>query len=413
MRSSLSLWIALGTVAAASQSVALGAVACPFCDTVAQTFTEEIMATDVVVVAELIQPPPPPKEDSGDRFSSDISKARFRVLEIVRGETLVKEGDSLETIYFGSAKKGSTFLVLGVDPPQVQWSTPMPLSARGRQYVKQILALPQTGTDRLLFFQKYLEDAEEMLARDAYDEFARAPYDDIRAIKDRMDHTQLVAWIKDTEIPPSRRRLYLTMLGVNGDKNDLPMLEKLMRASDQRQKAGLDALVACYLTLAGEDGMPLVEELFLKNADAEYSDTYSAIMALRFHATEGDRIPRERILHGLHLMLERPQLADLIIPDLARMEDWSQLPRLVELFKKADAKSSWVRVPVINYVRACPKPEAKKVLAELEKIDPEAMQRARTFFPFSPSDQQDDGDEKPAEKEGDGKGGITSDNESA
>ena len=32
-------------------------------------------------------------------------------------------------------------------------------------------------------------------------------------------------------------------------------------------------------------------------------------------------------------MLDRPQLADLVIPDLARWEDWSVMDRLVELFK--------------------------------------------------------------------------------
>jgi hypothetical protein len=126
----------------------------------------------------------------------------------------------------------------------------------------------------------------------------------------------------------------------------------------------------------------VIEELYLKNTEAEYADTYAAIMALRFHGSETDVIPRERVLAGLRHMLDRPQLADLVIPDLARWEDWSQIERLVKLFKEADEKSSWVRVPVINYLRACPKPEAKSFIKELEKIDPDAVQRANAFFPF-------------------------------
>ena len=81
-------------------------------------------------------------------------------------------------------------------------------------------------------------------------------------------------------------------------------------------------------------------------------------------------------------MLDRPQLADLVIPDLAKWEDWSQMARLVSLFKDADEKSSWVRVPVINYLRACPLPKSKEHIKELEKVDPAAVKRARTFFPF-------------------------------
>jgi len=72
----------------------------------------------------------------------------------------------------------------------------------------------------------------------------------------------------------------------------------------------------------------------------------------------------------------------LVIPDLARWEDWSQIDRMAKLFKEADDNSSWVRVPVVNYLRACPLPEAKTTLAELEKIDPKAVKRAATFFPI-------------------------------
>ncbi len=175
-----------------------------------------------------------------------------------------------------------------------------------------------------------------------------------------MNHDKLVEWIKSPKIPVSRRRLYLTMLGVCGTQDDMPMLEEMIKSKDRQTKGALDALVAAYLTLKGPDGMPLVEDLFLKNKDAEYTDTYATIMALRFHGTEEKIIPRDRLLEGLRLMLDRPQLADLVIPDLARWEDWSVMDRLVELFKNSDDESSWVRVPVVNYLRACPLPEAKE-----------------------------------------------------
>ena len=80
-------------------------------------------------------------------------------------------------------------------------------------------------------------------------------------------------------------------------------------------------------------------------------------------------------------MLKRPQLADLVIPDLARWEDWSCMDQLVDLFKNADDKSSWVKVPVVNYLRACPLPKAKDHIKELEILDPESVKRALNFFP--------------------------------
>ena len=83
----------------------------------------------------------------------------------------------------------------------------------------------------------------------------------------------------------------------------------------------------------------------------------------------------------MRLILDRAELADLVIPDLARWEDWTQIDKLSELFKSADEKSSWVRVPVINYLRACPLTAAETRLAELKQIDPAAFKRATSFFP--------------------------------
>jgi hypothetical protein len=226
-----------------------------------------------------------------------------------------------------------------------------------------------------------LEDSDQILARDAYDEFARAPYSEVQGLRERMNHGQLLAWIKNPDVPLNRRRLYMVMLSVCGGPDDLPTLEQMLRSEDKKSRAGLDAMLGCYLMLAGPEGMGLVEDLFLKNTKAEYADTYAAIMALRFHGTETDRVPRQRILQGFHLLLDRPEVADLIIPDMIRWEDWSQVERLVKLFKEADKKSNWVRVPIINYLRKCPRPEAKEPLAELAKMDPEAFKRAETFFP--------------------------------
>jgi hypothetical protein len=39
-------------------------------------------------------------------------------------------------------------------------------------------------------------------------------------------------------------------------------------------------------------------------------------------------------------------------------------------------------MPVVNYVRACPLPEAQEKLKKLEEIDPAAVKRAKTFFPI-------------------------------
>lgn len=374
----LGCWLAL----VGATSVAL---ACPFCSAVSQTFSQEMETMDVVVIAKLTKLPPEPDPDAPSDVGSDLAKAQFQVVEILKGDKLVDAKQPVETLYFGEGSLGKEFLIMAVretpESTKLQWTTPLLLSDRAKEYLHKLPSLPKAGADRLAFFQQYLEDKDESLARDSYDEFANAPYDAVKQLKDKMNREQLVAWIKNEDVPASRRRLYLTMLGVCGGKEDVAMLEEMLRSADRKAKAGLDAMIGCYLTLTGAEGVPLIEELYLANADAEYADTYSAIMAMRFHGTEGGVIPKERVIKAVRHMLSRPQLADLVIPDLARWQDWDSMDQLVELFKTADEKSSWVRVPVINYLRACPLPKAKEYLAELEKIDPAAIKRANMFFP--------------------------------
>ncbi|MBC7816020.1 MAG: hypothetical protein IAG10_03880, partial [Planctomycetaceae bacterium] len=274
------------------------AAACPFCSAVAKTFSEEIDTVDVAVFAKLTEAPKKaPEQDDNAPYdlAAPTAKAKFEVVQILKGENHVKAGSQIEVLYFGDRPVGSHFLVLGVEPPVLTWATPIETSDRAREYINLVMKLPKEGADRLAFFLTYLEDKEEMLTRDAYDEFAKAPYADVKAIKDRIDHDQLVAWLWNPQVPASRKRLYMTLLGVCGGENDLLMLETILKSDVREVKAGLDATIACYLTLKGPEGMPLVEEMFLKNKEAEYTDTYAAIMALRFHGQENQIIPKERI----------------------------------------------------------------------------------------------------------------------
>lgn len=362
------------------------AVCCPFCTTQGQTFTEEMESMDAVAIVRLIAPPSAVETANP---ADAVSKAKFEVIEALKGAPYAPPKSKLEALYYGSAEVGREFLIMGVlegedANSQIVWSTPIGVSSRSREYLTKLHELPKSGAERLDFFQKHLEDKEEILARDAFDEFAKAPYEEVKALKPKMDHDQLLKWIKDVDIPSSRRRLYLTMLGVCGSDKDLPLLEEMLKSDERQYKSGLDALIGCYLTLKGPEGMPLIEDLFLKNKKSEYPDTYAAIMALRFHGTEADVIPVKRVVEALRHILDRPQIADLVIPDLARWEDWDSLDRLVELYRNADEKSIFVRPPVVMFVRACPLPEAKEKLKELEKIDPAAVKRANTFFPFGP-----------------------------
>ncbi|MFN4907113.1 MAG: hypothetical protein ACK6AO_10765 [Planctomycetota bacterium] len=369
--------------------------ACPFCSAASQTLRQESLSMDAVAIASLV---------TDGRVDID-GNATFVVERVLRGESLLEKGQKVEANYFGPGKTQKKFLLLGVDPRNLVWSSPLPLSADAEKYIEQIQKLPEDPIARLDFYQKHFEHPDSLLARDSYDEFALAPYEDVKKLESKMDREQLMDWIRDPAISPDRKRLYYTMLGICGTPADAVEFESMIRSSDPDKRAGLDALIAAYLMLKGADGLKLIDEQFLANRKASYPDVYASVMALRFHGTESQVIPKESILGSMRNLLAAPDLADLVIPDLARWGDWTQIDRLCELFKSANDDNSWVRVPVVNYLRACPLPEAKERLAELEKIDPKAVKRASTFFPIpAPATDKKDSpkDAVPAPKPGQG-----------
>ena len=347
------------------------AQSCPFCSAAAPPFRQELAVMDAVAIAT-------PAENVPQR-DPDTSEVRMKIVRVLRGGDLIRVGQEVVAPHYGDLSAGKRFLISGVDPPNLLWSS-LPVSKRAEDYLTKVLKLGDDPVEQLKFFYGHLDDAEQMLERDAYDEFALAPYPVIKKLKPHLNREQLIEWISEPEVATSRKRLYLTLLGVCGGEQDLPALEAMLRSSQKSTRAGLDALVGCYLTLAGEKGLPLVNEQLLANKKSPYADTYAAIMAIRFHGTEGDVIPRSALVESLHLVLDREDLADLVIPDLARWGDWSQIDRLFQMFIDADEDNNWVRVPVINYLRACPLDKAKEAIKKLEEIDPESVRRANSFF---------------------------------
>ncbi len=185
--------------------------ACPFCTAVSQTLRQEMASMDAVVIAEAT---------ADSKRDEETGEVPLRVVKVLKGTDYIQPGAIVKSVYYGSVEVGRKFMLSGVEPKNLMWSSPLPVDERAEEYLSKIMELPDDALERLRFFQGYLQDEATMLARDAYDEFASAPYDVIEKLKDEMNHDQLVDWIKDPEMPADRRRLFLVMLGVCGSEKD-------------------------------------------------------------------------------------------------------------------------------------------------------------------------------------------------
>ncbi|MCA9133967.1 MAG: hypothetical protein KDA45_12460, partial [Planctomycetales bacterium] len=129
------------------------ALACPFCSAVSQTLSEEMAAMDTAAIARIV---------AGSETDSD---AEFEILAVIRGESLVRPQQKLRVSYFGKSKPDQHFLLMGVDPPDLLWSSPLPVSQVAIDYVQALAKLPKEPLPRMTFFLDYLEHPEAMLAR--------------------------------------------------------------------------------------------------------------------------------------------------------------------------------------------------------------------------------------------------------
>lgn len=374
--------------------------ACPFCDAPQLTMAEMIDQSDHLLLGEWVEGTRPTSESAGS--------VDFRIVAVGRSQDdLLKVDQTLTLPFYVTGEAGEQFALMGPGTDYLNWQPPTKVSEESWEYIRQCPAPekdPDRRIERLGWFLQYLEHSELLVSNDAYGEFAAAPYKTIRPLKDQMPRENLRKWIVDSETPVTRIALYGMMLGLCGTKDDAAILEKKIMTIDSDFRLGLEGIMSGYLMLTGEEGLKRLEETKINqqtyiDADGNeqklpFSETYAVVNTLRFMKKyEPERIPFERLAASMHLLLDRPDLCDLIIADLARWKDWSVQDRLMKMFDEEPYQIPSIKRAIVRYMLACEKagkkdPEqyaqvaaiASKNLELLEEKDARIFRDAKRFF---------------------------------
>ena len=70
-------------------------LACPFCAAVGLTFSQEIKQSEAAVIARLVEPPP--ASALGPNAEGPLPQAQFEVLDVLKGENLLRSTNLLDT----------------------------------------------------------------------------------------------------------------------------------------------------------------------------------------------------------------------------------------------------------------------------------------------------------------------------
>ena len=80
---------------------------------------------------------------------SSLPEATFEVVQVLKGEEHLEGATTIKSVYFGSGPLGKQFLLLALDAPALEWSRPIEVSDRARDYLSLVMDLPQDDTKRL------------------------------------------------------------------------------------------------------------------------------------------------------------------------------------------------------------------------------------------------------------------------
>jgi hypothetical protein len=386
---------------------------CPLCEALSSTLRDDLQAASAALIGKVVACSPTEvqgvylirlDEEIAWLKRADVSPREIRLqslTEIPRGTQILVLGFDA-TCERGEAAQPSdsqreSLQGRGGIVKEWIWVPPVVITAETANY---LLSMPSPDTpedERLLFFFEHLGSSELLVSDDAYNECARAP---LKAIQSRfflehVDLAQVITKLRDVETPDKYKSFYWMLLAEKGSVEHRALFEELagpwlkvgQTDSDQTETRLIEyppwipAAIATFARLGGESAIQEVEATIFKNPQVDMPLVFSAVSAFRALGNELEPLDRSRFARSFEILLEQPRVADLIIADLARWEHWTVISKLRKLFLDVDPETTFVRTPIITFMRSCPLPEAAEELDRMREEDPKAYRRSVTLLP--------------------------------
>jgi hypothetical protein len=383
------------------------AVACPFCSAPSLTLSEQLAQSDAVVLVKWVE---------GKMSKGQVAGSTTYTIEsVLKGpEELLNKGDEIALARYRVGKKGDQFILMGSRGTVIEWGSPLEVTKTSYRYLANAPGPKEPQKQRLAYYLNYLEFPDQLVSNDAFAEFANADYKDITGLADVMPRERIRKWVGSADTSVTRLGFYGLLLGLCGDKEDAALMRNLIIEPSDDFRLGIDGVMSGYLLLAGEAALDEIDRTKLKTKilldkegqpllDKEgnttplpFSETYAAMQALRFIQRFAPKvIKQERLKQSMRILLDRPELADLVIADLARWKDWAVQDKLMAMYGADEYDVPSIKRAIIRYMLVSTKdvPDdatsssepshvaaGTKHLATLEKMDPKTVREAKRFF---------------------------------
>lgn len=377
-------------LAALATPVSQALAFCPFCGVSQMTLTEQLASADSAVLVQWV---------GGEKDTeAKPGNTTYQIQQVVKGPKSLAKDQKITLDRYRTGKVGDLFVVLGTDLGSgkgLEWGSPLEVSETSFNYMSAAPSPEAPATKRLAYFLKFLEFPDPIISNDAFGEFANAQYKDIEQLAAQLPKDKIRGWIANSETPATRLGLYGMMIGLCGNEADAKMLESKILVQTDEFRLGIDGLMGGYLLILKDKGLDVLDTHKLANKNVPFSETFAAMQALRFMWTYGSgKIAPERLQKSMRILLDRPEMADLVIADLARWKDWTIQDKLMAKYGEGEYNIPSIKRAIVRYMLVSSKDVAagggapqpahvahgQKLLEELRKKDPKTVSEAERFF---------------------------------
>lgn len=346
------------------------AAACPFCEKLGKTLADTVAEADWVLYGDLDQANPLPAPGT----------TQLTVRIPIKGEAAA--GSTLVLARFLPAAQSGTarrlifaYQIDGhIEPFRVQNVASESLI----HYLRESPGPRSPIPERLEYAFRFLDSPDPAIAVDAYKEFAKASFADVRAAGPKLQAERVRKWLADPARPPERVGLFGLLLGVCGNRLDAKTLAELVSQTAANGMPGLDGLLGGWALLDTPAATSRMRQLLLAPRSSP-ATRQAALAAIRF-VLEELKIDKKVLFASLAEAIAIPEISDLAIDELRKHAAWEHSDRVLN--EASPARPARARSAVVRFALRCPSERARKLIAHLRQSDPQIVQDAEQNLRF-------------------------------
>jgi hypothetical protein len=243
-------------------------------------------------------------------------------------------------------------------------------------YLEQAKAERAKGkTAALLYYAKFLDHPDELIAEDAFLEFARSADAEVGQVAKKLQPARLRVLLKNHRLEAERVSLFAFLLGNCGDASDAESLrQRIERAQGVAKGAangpdntrGLDGLLGGYIALRPTEGWKLTQET-LHNPSNNFLAKYAALRTVRFYMGWQPAQTKAFMLAAYRLIIPDGEMADLAVEDLRRWKIWDSTSLILAQYGKPTHDAPIIKRGILRYALCCPLPEAQRFIDQVRR----------------------------------------------